>query len=89
MPLVTWLLLGLISGFIASHLVNHRGEGMVLDVLLGIVGAIIGGWLAAFLGVAGVTALNVYSIIVSVAGAVAFLVIYHAIRRGVVGRRIL
>lgn len=89
MSLVTWLLLGLISGFIASHLVNHRGEGMVLDVLLGIVGAIIGGWLAALLGVAGATALNLYSIIVSVAGAVAFLVIYHAIRRGVVGRRIL
>src|SRR3974390_709302 len=54
----TWLLLGSISGSIASHLVNHRGEGMVLDVLLGIVGAMIGGWLAGFIGRAGVTALN-------------------------------
>ena len=89
MSLVTWLLLGLISGFIASHLVNHRGEGIVLDVLLGIVGAIIGGWAATFFGVAGVSALNLYSIIVAVAGAVVFLLVYHAIRRGVVGRRIL
>ena len=41
MSLFVWILLGLIAGFIASHLVNHRGEGMVLDVLLGIVGAIL------------------------------------------------
>ena len=81
MSLITWLLLGLISGFIASHMVNHRGEGMVLDVLLGIVGAIIGGWIATFLGVAGVTALNLYSVIVSIAGAAVFLLVYHAIRR--------
>jgi uncharacterized membrane protein YeaQ/YmgE (transglycosylase-associated protein family) len=58
MSLFAWLLLGLLSGFIASHLVNHRGEGMVLDILLGIVGAVIGGWLATFFGFAGVTALN-------------------------------
>ena len=44
MTLFTWILLGLVSGFIASHLVNHHGEGIVLDVLLGIVGAIVGGW---------------------------------------------
>jgi uncharacterized membrane protein YeaQ/YmgE (transglycosylase-associated protein family) len=88
MSLFAWLLLGLLSGFIASHLVNHRGEGMVLDILLGIVGAVVGGWLANFFGFAGVTALNLYSIIVAVAGAVLFLFVYHAIRRGVIGRRI-
>jgi uncharacterized membrane protein YeaQ/YmgE (transglycosylase-associated protein family) len=89
MSLFAWLLLGLLSGLIASHLVNHRGEGMVLDILLGIVGAVVGGWLANFFGFAGVTALNLYSIIVAVAGAVLFLFVYHAIRRGVIGRRIL
>jgi uncharacterized membrane protein YeaQ/YmgE (transglycosylase-associated protein family) len=89
MSLIAWLILGLLSGFIASHLVNHRGEGMVLDILLGIVGAVVGGWLGSFFGFAGVTALNLYSIIVAVAGAVLFLFVYHAIRRGVIGRRIL
>ena len=88
MSLLTWLLLGLIAGFIASHLVNHRGEGMVLDVLLGIVGAIVGGWVFHIFGAAGVTHLNLYSLIVAVSGSVLFLVIYHAIRRSVVGRRI-
>lgn len=89
MSLFAWLLLGLLSGFIASRLVNHRGEGMVLDILLGIVGAVVGGWLANFFGFAGVTALNLYSIVVAVAGAVLFLFVYHVIRRGVIGRRIL
>ena len=88
MSLFAWLLLGLLSGFIASHLVNHHGEGMVLDILLGIVGAIVGGWLFHLFGAAGVTQLNLYSLVVAVAGAVVFLVVYHAIRRGVIGRRI-
>ena len=89
MSLFAWLLLGLLSGFIASHLVNHRGEGMVLDILLGIVGAIVGGWLFHLFGAVGVTQLNLYSVIVAVAGAVVVLFVYHAIRRGVIGRRVL
>jgi uncharacterized membrane protein YeaQ/YmgE (transglycosylase-associated protein family) len=82
MTLFTWIILGLLAGFIASHLVNHRGEGVVLDVLLGIVGAIVGGWLFQMFGAAPVTGLNLYSIAVAVAGSVVFLVVYHAIRRG-------
>src|ERR1700687_3272039 len=89
MTLFTWIILGLLAGFIASHLVNHRGEGMVLDVLLGIVGAVVGGWLAHLLGYAGVAELNLYSLLVATLGAVIFLFIYHAIRRNVIGRRIL
>jgi len=88
MSLFAWLLLGLLAGFIASHLVNHRGEGMVLDILLGIVGAIVGGWLAHFFGFAGLTELNFYSLVVAVGGAVVFLFLYHAIRRGIIGRRL-
>lgn len=89
MSLFAWIVLGLLAGFIASHLVNHRGEGMILDVLLGIVGAVIGGWATHMLGYAGVTTLNIYSVIVSVLGAVVFLLVYHAVRRNVIGRRIL
>jgi uncharacterized membrane protein YeaQ/YmgE (transglycosylase-associated protein family) len=89
MSLFAWIILGLLAGFIASHLVNHRGEGMVLDVLLGIVGAVIGGWAAHLAGYAGVTRLNAYSVVVAVIGAVLFLFVYHAIRRNVMGRRFL
>ncbi len=89
MSLFAWLLLGLLAGLIASHLVNHRGEGMILDILLGIVGAIVGGWVFHLLGLTGITRLNLYSLLVAVCGSVLFLVVYHAIRRGVVGRRFL
>ena len=82
MSLFVWILLGLVAGFIASHLVNHRGEGMILDILLGIVGAIVGGWLAHTFGYAGVTGLNVYSIFIATLGAIVLLFAYHAIRRG-------
>jgi uncharacterized membrane protein YeaQ/YmgE (transglycosylase-associated protein family) len=81
MSLFVWILLGLVSGFIASHLVNHRGEGAVLDALLGVVGAIIGGWLFHVFGHIGVTGLNLHSILVATAGAIVFLIAYHSIRR--------
>jgi uncharacterized membrane protein YeaQ/YmgE (transglycosylase-associated protein family) len=81
MTLFTWILLGLVAGFIASHLVNHHGEGIVLDVLLGVVGAIVGGWVFQMFGAAGVSSLNLYSVGVAVAGSVLFLVVYHMIRR--------
>jgi uncharacterized membrane protein YeaQ/YmgE (transglycosylase-associated protein family) len=83
MTLFLWILLGLVAGFFASHLVNHRGEGVVLDVLLGVVGAMIGGWLFQRFGHAGVTGMNLHSILVATAGAVVFLIVYHAIRRTV------
>ena len=67
--------------FIGSKLVNKRGEGFFLDIALGIVGAVIGGWLFSLFGMHGVTGLNVYSLVVAVVGAVVFLVVYHAIRR--------
>ncbi len=83
MSLFAWIVLGLIAGFIASHIVNHRGEGMVLDVLLGIVGAIVGGWLFHMIGHAGVNGLNLHSLIVACIGAVVLLFVYHGIRRTV------
>ncbi len=78
---VAWLVLGLIAGFIASSLVNKRGEGLAFDILLGMVGAVIGGWLFKAIGAAGVTGFNVWSLLVAVVGAVVFLVVWHAIRR--------
>jgi len=81
MSILAWIVLGLISGFIASKLVNKSGEGMLMDILLGIVGAVVGGWLFRTFGMPGVTGLNVYSLVVSVVGAAVFLIIYHALSR--------
>jgi uncharacterized membrane protein YeaQ/YmgE (transglycosylase-associated protein family) len=72
---------GLIAGFIGSKLVNKTGEGIFLDIILGIVGAVVGGWVFQTFGSAGVTGLNVYSLIVAVIGSVIVLLLYHLIRR--------
>ena len=81
MSILAWLVLGLIAGFIGSKLVNKTGEGLVLDIGLGIVGAIVGGWLFSLFGMSGVTGVNLYSLVVAVIGAIVFLLVYHAIRR--------
>jgi uncharacterized membrane protein YeaQ/YmgE (transglycosylase-associated protein family) len=81
MSIIAWLVLGLISGFIASKIVNRTGEGILLDIVLGIVGAFVGGWLFNTLGHAGVNGLNIYSMFVAVVGAVIVLVLYHMLFR--------
>jgi uncharacterized membrane protein YeaQ/YmgE (transglycosylase-associated protein family) len=81
MSFLAWIVLGLIAGFIGSKIVNKTGEGVLLDIVLGIVGAVVGGWLFTTFGHPGVTGLNLYSILVAVVGAVLVLVVYHAIRR--------
>ena len=81
MSVLAWVVLGLISGFIASKIVNKTGEGVVMDIVLGIVGAVVGGWLFNTFGHIGVTGINLYSILVAVVGAIVVLVIYHALVR--------
>jgi uncharacterized membrane protein YeaQ/YmgE (transglycosylase-associated protein family) len=81
MSILALVVLGIVAGFIASKIVNRRGEGLVLDLVLGVVGAVVGGWLLSYFGEAGVTGLNIYSLVVAVFGAVVVLVVYHAIRR--------
>ena len=81
MSILTWIVLGLLAGFIGSKLVNKTGEGVILDIALGIVGAVVGGFLFNLFGAPGVTGLNLYSLVLSVFGAVLFLVAYHVIRR--------
>ena len=81
MSFLAWIVLGLLAGFIGSKIVNKTGEGVFLDIVLGIVGAIAGGWLFNTFGASGVTGLNLYSLLVAVVGAVVVLLVYHAIRR--------
>ncbi|HTP31740.1 MAG TPA: GlsB/YeaQ/YmgE family stress response membrane protein [Candidatus Acidoferrales bacterium] len=83
MSFLAWIVLGLLAGFIGSKIVNKTGEGLILDIILGIVGAVVGGWLFTLFGASGVTGLNLYSIAVAVVGAVVVLVVYHAFRRAV------
>jgi uncharacterized membrane protein YeaQ/YmgE (transglycosylase-associated protein family) len=77
MSIIGWIFLGLISGFIASKVVNKSGSGVILDIVLGIVGAFVGGLIFTGIGGHGVTGFNVYSMVVSVTGAIVVLVIYH------------
>ena len=85
MSIIGWIVLGLIAGFIASRIVNKSGSGIVIDIVLGVVGAVVGGFLFNTFGAAGVTGFNIYSMIVAVVGAVVVLWIYHMI----IGRRAL
>lgn len=79
MSIIGWLVLGLIAGFIASKLYAGSGQGVVLDIVLGVVGAVVGGFLFQTFGAAGVTGFNLYSMVVAVVGAVVVLWLYHAL----------
>lgn len=81
MSIIAWLILGLIAGWIGSMIVNRRGEGLLLDIVLGVVGAVVGGFLFNMFGATGVTGLNLYSMLVAVIGAIVVLFVYHALVR--------
>jgi uncharacterized membrane protein YeaQ/YmgE (transglycosylase-associated protein family) len=87
MSLLAWIVLGLVSGFIASKIVNRSGEGVVIDIVLGIIGAVVGGFLFRAVGSVGMTGFNIWSMFVAVVGAIVVLVIKHALtgRRGAMG----
>jgi uncharacterized membrane protein YeaQ/YmgE (transglycosylase-associated protein family) len=81
MSLLAWAVLGLLAGFIGSKIVNKRGEGVIIDIVLGIVGAIAGGFVFNALGAPGVNGLNLYSLFVAVVGSVLSMVLFHAVFR--------
>ena len=81
MSIIGWIILGLIAGFIASKIVNKQGEGLLLNIVLGVVGAEVGGWVFRLFGMSGVTGLNLYSLLVAVLGATVLLFIYHQLIR--------
>jgi uncharacterized membrane protein YeaQ/YmgE (transglycosylase-associated protein family) len=79
MSIIGWVILGLLAGYIASRIVNKTDEGAGLDIVLGVIGAVVGGFLFTRFGAAPVTGFNVYSLFVAVVGAIVVLVGYHAI----------
>jgi uncharacterized membrane protein YeaQ/YmgE (transglycosylase-associated protein family) len=78
MSFIAWIFTGLISGFIASKLVNRSGEGVALDIVLGIAGSVVGGFLFRMVGAAAVTGFDLWSLLASVTGAIVLLVAIHA-----------
>lgn len=85
MSIIGWLILGLIAGFIASKIYAGSGQGVVMDIVIGVVGAFVGGILFSAVGGAPVTGFNVYSMIVAVVGSIVVLWLYHTF----VGRKTL
>jgi len=79
MSIISWIILGLIAGFIGSKIVNRQGQGFWLDIALGIIGAIVGGFLFEFFGGTGITGLNIWSMIVAIVGSVVVLWVYNAL----------
>jgi uncharacterized membrane protein YeaQ/YmgE (transglycosylase-associated protein family) len=79
MSIIAWIVLGLIAGFIASKIYVGTGQGILMDIVLGIVGAVVGGYLFDMLGAGGITGFNIWSMLVAIVGAVLVLWIYHAV----------
>jgi uncharacterized membrane protein YeaQ/YmgE (transglycosylase-associated protein family) len=75
----SWIILGLIAGFIGSKIVDKQGQGFWLNIALGIIGALVGGFLFDAFGATGVTGLNIWSMIVAVVGSVVVLLVYNAV----------
>jgi uncharacterized membrane protein YeaQ/YmgE (transglycosylase-associated protein family) len=83
MSILGWIVLGIIAGWIGSTIVDNGGKGPMLDMVLGIIGALVGGAIFSALGAVPITGFNLYSLFVAVVGSVVVLVLYHAL----LGRR--
>lgn len=81
MGIILWIVFGALVGWIASLIMNTDGQqGVLLNIVIGVVGAVVGGWLMSFLGESGITGFNLYSFLVALVGAVALIVIVKALR---------
>ena len=79
MSILAWIVLGLIAGFIASKIYVGTGQGILMDIVLGIIGAVVGGYLFDMIGQTGITGFNIWSMLVAIVGAVLVLCIYHTV----------
>jgi len=79
MGIISWIILGLIAGFVGSKIVDKQGQGFWLNIALGIIGALVGGFLFDLFGATGVTGLNIWSMIVAIVGSVVVLLVYNAL----------
>jgi uncharacterized membrane protein YeaQ/YmgE (transglycosylase-associated protein family) len=83
MNFLLWILLGAIAGWLASLIMKtNRSQGTLMDIVVGIIGAFLGGFLFETFGRSGVTGFNLYSLLVAVIGAVVLLFLVRLVRRG-------
>jgi len=81
MNLILWLVLGALAGFLARLILGYATGRWWLDILLGILGAVVGGYIAVALGLGPVTGFNLYSLLIAILGACLLLVIIRLVRR--------
>lgn len=82
MGIIIWIIFGGLVGWIASIIIGtNPQQGLMLNIIVGIVGAILGGWIMSFFGENGVTGFNLYSFIVAILGAVILIIVVKALRR--------
>lgn len=81
MGILSWIVFGLIAGILAKFLMPGRdGGGLIVTIILGIVGALVGGFIATALGLGDVTGFNIRSFIIAVGGAILVLIVYRRIK---------
>ncbi len=82
MEILLWIVFGAIVGWVASMIMHTNGQqGLLLDIVVGVVGAVVGGWLMTTFGQPGVSGFNFYSFVVALIGAVALLAVVRMVRR--------
>jgi len=79
--ILLWIIFGALAGWIASVIMGTRGQGVLVDIVLGIIGAFVGGWLFQQFGAQGVTGFNLGSLLVAVVGAIIIIAIARLFRR--------
>ena len=83
MGFIVWIIVGAIAGFLASKVLTGKGMGLLWDIVVGILGAFLGGWLASLVGIS--VGNIVMEVVVAFVGAVILLVVFRALtHRGIV-----
>lgn len=83
MNFLIWIIFGGVAGWVASVMMKTNArQGMIGDIILGVIGAVVGGWLFSFFGGAGVTGFNLYSLLVAVVGSMVVIWIGRMVSRG-------
>jgi uncharacterized membrane protein YeaQ/YmgE (transglycosylase-associated protein family) len=82
MGIIAWIVFGLLAGWVAKLLVPGRDpQGCIITMVIGVLGAVIGGFIGSWLGFGAVTGFNLKSFLIAVVGSVLLLALYHLIRR--------
>jgi uncharacterized membrane protein YeaQ/YmgE (transglycosylase-associated protein family) len=82
MSIIIWIIFGALVGWIASMIMGGGGNGLVINVIVGVIGASLGGWIMDYFGKSGITGFNIYSFLVALLGAVVLIAVVRALRGG-------